>query len=573
MANIREFQTPALSLRPSETGVEATAGAARRVGAFYNQRAGATDELARNTEQLGRETGELGNFKGGLLKDVGNRAGSAIATAGEEYVKYEDNKQISHGAAVASDMFVNLEKQWNDTLKGSDPNDPSVAAQFKEQTLQPALDKFSENFTTENSQKFAEGIVNKYRSHFDAKTAADMSTMAGIAAKQNATQTINSLSSAVYMDPTSLDTSIDVLKHSAGHIVDSSPTIDPETGARIKSELNQKGVESLVKSAVSGMIQKNPNIDLDAIQKKYPEYINGGELKMFQAAAQRQAKTDAAATRADTLVQKQQADLKVHADATKTLTDNVAIDPTSGRPMIKPGFFKQALEIARANPNAPSAAATARTMLDWGESQQNKETKVATDPLVKAALTDRMFDADHPTTTLDLMKAQTAGKLNDHDFNALKGMVDELEHTPLKGEIWKNTVTALKDRMIRTDLPEGRDAIGAANYAAFMGDFIPKYLAKSRTGTLEPNALNLRDPNSMISKAMQPYQLSMQDRLKATTAALVPSKNLTAGDSKVTGMETKDLPPITRDAPRTVGNTYMTPQGPLKWTGTGWVRP
>ena len=41
------------------------------------------------------------------------------------------------------------------------------------------------------------------------------------------------------------------------------------------------------------MIQKNPNIDLDSIQQKYGDYINGAEMKMFQKAAQTQAKVDA----------------------------------------------------------------------------------------------------------------------------------------------------------------------------------------------------------------------------------------------------------------------------------------
>lgn len=511
MPNIRIFDTPSLGLNPSSLGTDATAGAARRVGSFYNQEAGATQEL-------GQDTARLGSDVGNMYRSLGKDASSSLEVAGNEYVKYEDHKEISHGAAVSTDLFVNLEKQWNDTLKTADPNDPSVAAKFNETVLQPALDKFQngdgtgQTFTTENSQKYAEGIVDKYRQHFATKTAADMSTMAGIAAKENATKTINGLSSAVYLDPSSLDTSIDVLKHSAGSIVDSSPTIDAETGAKVKAELNQKGIESLVKSAVSGMIEKNPGIDLDAIQKKYGDYINGGELKMFQAAAQRQAKTDAAASRADALVQKQQADLKVHADAAKTLTDNVDIDPTSGRPIVKPDFFKQALDIARKNPNAPSAAATARTMLDWGETQQNKAAKVS-DPTARSDLTDRMFDPNNPTTQLDLMKAQTAGKLSDHDFNTMNRMVTELQQTPLKGDIWKSTTTAVKARLI--DPLAINDTVGKSNYAAFMGDFIPQYIAKSRAGTLPPNALDTRDPKSMISQSMAPYKSSMQDRLRA----------------------------------------------------------
>ena len=37
MPNIREFDTPSLSLRPTETGIDATLNSAKRVGMFYNQ--------------------------------------------------------------------------------------------------------------------------------------------------------------------------------------------------------------------------------------------------------------------------------------------------------------------------------------------------------------------------------------------------------------------------------------------------------------------------------------------------------------------------------------------------------
>lgn len=514
MANIRTFDTPALSLRPSETGVESAAGAARRVGAFYNQEASATEQL--------------GSLEGSLLSQTGNRFGSAVQAAGDQYVAYEDHKEISQGAAVASDMFVNLEKQWNDTVKNSDPNDPSVAAKFKETVLQPSLDQFSENFTTENSQKYAEGIVDRYRQHFAVKTAADMSTMAGIAAKENAAKTINGLSSAVYMDPTSLDTAIDTLQHSAGHIVDSSPTIDAETGARVKAELNQKGVESLVKSAVSGMIEKNPNVDLDAIQRKYGDYINGGELKMFQKAAQVQAKADLVQSKQLETYQRQQQERAANDAFTKSRTDNITADD-NGNLTVNPKIIKDALDITRKYPQAGTGPLD--TTIRFVESQHDKAEKPQDDPLVKSDLMTRMFSADKPTTTLDLMKARAEGKISDHTFQAYHGLVQELEQSPLKGPVWEDTIGAVKSELILSGvgLP-GKDVPGEANYAKWAQTFIPQYLEKSRAGTLPPNALDVKDPNSMISQSMAPFKRTVQQRaqdylsvLKGGDAGSAPS--------------------------------------------------
>jgi len=511
MANIRAFDTPALGLKPTETGVESRAATARRVGGFYNQEASAL-------QQLGRDTESLGSFEGQQIKQAGAKVGSGIEAAGDAYVAYEDHKEISHGAAVASDMFVNLEKQWNDTVKNADPNDPSVAAKFKETVLQPSLDKFAENFTTENSQKFADGIVNRYRQHFDTKTAADTSTMAGIAAKQNATQTINSLSSAVYLDPSSLDTAIDTLTHSAGHIVDSSPTIDAETGARVKSELNQKGIESLVKSAVSGMIEKNPNVDLDAIQKKYGQYINGGELKMFQRAAQTQAKANKLADKQLETYQRQQQDYAAKSATAKVVSDNFSADE-NGNITIKPGAIKQALDIARKYPEA--GAAPADTMLKFIQSQQNQERKVVDNPAVVTDLSNRLFDPNNPLTEMDLMRASTKGDISDHTYTKLKGMIGDLETSPLKGPVYQDTMKAAHSTLVLTGVGiPGKDDVGEQNYAKFVQSFIPQYIAKSRAGTLEPNALDVKDPNSMISKAMQPFRRGLTERINDYMSSL-----------------------------------------------------
>ncbi|MHC5867447.1 hypothetical protein ACYTX8_09235, partial [Streptococcus pyogenes] len=74
--------------------------------------------------------------------------------------------------------------------------------------------------------------------------------------------------------------------------VNSSPTLDAGTAAAVHGEVSQRAKESIVKAAVIGMITKNPNVDLDAVQKKYGEYIKGDEMKMFQKAAQSQAKAN-----------------------------------------------------------------------------------------------------------------------------------------------------------------------------------------------------------------------------------------------------------------------------------------
>lgn len=542
---IQTYDAGNLALRPTETGVEARAGTARRVGAFYNQQAGAEEMLARETDRLasltdtvGRETSNLGSEKGAAISAAGRAIGSGISEAGDAAVKYLDHQQISQGSASWAKMLQDVTDDWNNRLKNANPNDPHVATDFMD-SLNDRLSKFQENgFYTENAQKWAEGHVEALRQHMVEKTSADMSSLAGEAVKVNHQQTVNSLSATVHGDPTSLDFALAGLKSSAEGVISSSPNLRGTDVAKVRGELQQSGAEAIVKSAAVGYIEKTGQMPPWATDPKYSKYINGAELQMFEKQAKTQAKANAYYEKQIEVSNRQLADLQVHQGATKLITDNVKTDPQTGRPIISPQYFKDALELARKNPDAPSAAATVRTMLDWGEHQQNlKAETVVSDPTVRQGLTDRLFDPNNPTTRIDLMKAQVAGKISNSDFTSMERLVTELETSPLKGPIWQDTVGAVKGELILSDvgLP-GKDIAGESNYAKWAQTFIPDYLAKSRAGTLPPNALDVKDPTSMISQSMAPFKRSVQQRAAdylATLGGVAPTPGRTVGEVPV----------------------------------------
>jgi hypothetical protein len=489
MANIREDNAPAgLGLNPTETGVDARLQVARRGGAFYNQAAEA-------------------------MAGTGNRIASTVSDVGKVADDYMTHRDISQGAKDGTAIVANANTLWNEQAKKADPNNPATAQKFLTETLEPALDKFKEGFTTERGQQWAEQFTDQYRKHMFEKTASDMSTLAGIAVQQNVHQTVNQLSSAAASDPSSLDFALKTIDHSIGGMTSSSPNLDATTSAQVNAQLTQQAKEAVVKAAVSGMITKNPNVDLDAIQKKYPEYIKGDEMRMFQKAAQTQAKIDTLQNKQLETYTRQTNERAAEHAANQVVVKNVAIDPQTSRPVIKPDFFSDALEIAKM-PDAP--AGMARALADWGEHQQNEKAQsVIDDPQIKKDLTDRLFDSDKPTTRIDLMKAQVAGKLSNQSFEAMTRLVTELETSPLKGPVWDSTATAVKDALI-VNVPglPGKDSVGTANYATFMQTFIPQYLAKERAGTLAPNALDVKDPNSMISQAMAPFKRTQGQRMQ-----------------------------------------------------------
>lgn len=504
MPKIELYDTPALALRPTETGVEARAGAGRRLGSFYNQEAGAVEGLA--------------SSEGQALRNAGRALGGGIESAGQAYVNYLDHKEVSAFSAQSTDFMKRKTDEWNAIISDPklDPNNPKPAQDFLK-GLQDDMSNLagSDYLTTEKSRDFAEKFVERFRQHMTEKTTADLSTLAGVALKVNVQKTVNSLSSMVASDPSSRDFALDSVRHAIETKVSTAPTLDAATAKSVRAEVGLKAEMDILKSAALSEIEKTGKMPTWINDKKYEGLVNGSELQMFQKAAERQAKSDAAAARADAIQKRQQADQSMHAGSNKIITDNVSIDEQSGRPVVNPKFFKQTLDLARTNPDAPSAASTVRTMLDWAESQQNKERKAVDDPGTVKTLSDRLFDPNKPTTELDLMRAQTAGKLSDHSFQQLSRTVKELAETPLKGPIYQDTMKAVHDALV-VNVPgiPGKDTVGTGKYAQFVQAFVPQYLAKFRAGTLEPNALDVSDPNSMISKSMEPFKRTPQQRMQ-----------------------------------------------------------
>jgi hypothetical protein len=397
------------------------------------------------------------------------------------------------------------------------------------------------------------------------KTTADMSMLAGEAVKINHRQTVNSLSATVHDDPSSIDFALAGLKSSAEGLISSSPNLRGTDVAKVRGELQQTGAEAIVKSAAIGYIEKTGKMPDWVKDPKYSGFVNGAELKMLEKAAQTQQKVDLLQQKQLEKYQREQQERAATAEHSKNFTDNVKFDD-NGKPIINPNFFKSALDIERKYPGAGTTET--RAMLNWGEAQQNKELKPVTDPAVQSDLYTRMVSTDKPTTRAEILSNAAQGKLDAHATKTLLDLNEELNQSPLKGPIWKDTMDAVKGRMIKPADPlyGDKDAIGMGNYAKFAQTFIPQYLAKQRAGTLEPNALDVNDPNSLISKNIAAINngRSMQSDLRKAATSTAPASAAPRNDV---------MPAVPPPDQRPSGSIYETPRGKMKWTGTGWVQP
>jgi len=531
MPNIPQYEQPRLGLEPTEIGIQATTQAAYRGRALYDQAASA-------------------------LAEAGQKIGSGIKAAGDAAVNYVDHQQINAGADHGASLFANLTDSWNQTAANADVHDPSVAKKWREEQLQPALDQFQQGFTTEKSQEWASKFANNMRQHMFEKTEATMSNLAADAVSVTVKNLGNKFSNTAMSDPTAVPAMLDAVDHSIDGIIGANPNLKGEAAGRVRLQVGEQIKEQIVKAGAFGAItnSKTPEAAAADFAQRYPQYINGMEERQLAHAATTQAKSNLASDKAATLYQKQIDTLNVDAARNKIWSDNVSTDP-NGAVTIKPDFFKQIMKIPAQYPNAPNSTDTARTLLDWGQQQQRQEQKVVTNPQTASGLDDRMFAPDNPTSHMDILKAEAAGKLSRQDGQIRMEIAKERDEHPIRDPLFKDAIAAAKDQ-IEISMP-GAGKIGGEKFVGFMQKFMGDYLKQSRDGTLPPNALNLDDPESLISQTIKGYRSPLSSSVLS---------NGGVGAKPAAPVETS-LPPV-KD--RIKDKVYQLPRGQMKWTGTGW---
>ena len=398
MPNIRTFDTPALDLRPSEIGVEATAAAARRGGAFYNQAAQA-------------------------MENLGQHVASTVKDAGDLAINYIEHREISNGAAKLAQIEDGYTGAWQ--TFAADPNrdwnDPTVVQQFRA-GMEPGLQQFKDSFITERGRDWAEGRVDRFREHMFSKTAADASTMSAAAIVQNKEETVNSATSRVYKDPSALDDALAGLHDSINATVDSSPTLDVGTRARTKEGLFKQD-EKLVKAAIAGIIKNGGDWHTIADNPKYSKYINATEIAQFERAEKYYNNIDKAEERAARVQRdynnRQDFNTKINELEASTMPAEVG-----GRAVLPKDYWQRLRDLS-AHPGAALEPGLLRSMQQKGEALTERMNKpeplgrISHDTTMDLLKRMRATDESRLTDNGPIYDAFQAGRLDNNDFNFL----------------------------------------------------------------------------------------------------------------------------------------------------------
>lgn len=489
MPNIVQYEAPqGLALHPTETGITAVAAAARRVQGEYNEVAAAK-----------KETGQM---VAGAIKDAGDAA-----------VKYVEHQEVSHGALGLAALTSLRTKQWQNTIKNADPNDPTIVPQFME-GLEDDINQWKGSFHTENGQKWAESRAEALRTHMYHTTSADQAAMASAAVVKNMGESLNLLINTTRDSPDGLknamstwDASFDAVRGSAN--------ITPEQHARLE-QVKEHGFNKIGMSALLGSVEKNPGA-FDTPEKARAQVERMGLTKYVSDTNSlvSQAKTVTRNARVDETYRRHLDDLA------KTEADHAAQGEwlqaiTSDDPQLKGQV--SAKSIARDGRLKPS---TVENLIRFQEHEAGQKEVTKDNPDVAASLRSGILDPDNPTTASQVITESIRGNLSKQTRDDILHLVDRVKNEKLHDPMFTAALHSAEATLVQGDMPGFggallKDSKGKANYSDFLGVFTPQYLA------LPPDqraaAINFKDPGSLINKTMEPFKRSFSERLAERTA-------------------------------------------------------
>lgn len=537
MPQIKEYISDTQGLRPTNLGVDATAAAARRVGGAYNE-------------------------AGAAIESVGRSVSGAINTAGDVAVTYFTNRDVSQGAAEFAKKNEKLTNAWNAIVsdKNTDPNDPTIAQRFREEVLEPEIEKFKQGFWTEGGQKWAESHTQSLRTHMYQKTAADMSTLAAASVRKNVSEISNRLSNTAMRDPSSVDYLLGTMDSSVSGIVGSSPNLKGADASKARIELSEKMKAELVKAGAIGAIQQSadPEKTADAWAAKYPQYISGADIRTLAANARQQiraARTDRAyseqlrkAEQQDVSDQREVTYLqKLYSDkpedksqvSTRAIVNDPNLTRQSKERMI--GIVERELK-----PETASRVSNGNYIEILGKIRSGEISDV--DPIYKARQENRLSKSDFTQALKDFTEykspqGEALGKDRSEFFKRYAPTIDQTMGDVTSMQFGRHSAL-------------GMQKMYEAEKAARRMEEDLRKAGKDPHGVYDPSSPDFFGKPANIMK----YRATMQD-------AVNYQKEISKAD---TAAAPTALPAVDK---REVGKTYPTARGPMKWTGTGWVAP
>jgi hypothetical protein len=505
MPNIQQFEAKG-TITPNEAGVQAYEMMGRRVGSAY--------------------------------RELGQDVSSTMKEMGDTYINHQTQEDIVHGGAAIATLFGNIQSQWN--AFASDPANVSDHAKVDafRQTISQQAEDFSSHFRTQEGRVWASQRMNELQQHFYEKTAADASTMAGIAAVQAAQSQVNQSAASAHDDFTSLDLQLGLLHNTTAA---TAATIgDPEKGVRYSAEINERGSASIVLGAFQGLTSRNPEAALAQIDSdpRAKQYLTEQQRAELTERAHAQIRANAYDQRAQTEAQKKAQEDAAEAQEKRLYAAGIGLGQNGT--WAPPKGFNSALNQLAMQPGAKlSALREFGNMANTFVEDQASGRLVTSDPKTfEGLLGSTALPAGAPgaLTRADIYQAAARRQLSQHDASLLTSALEDAEKDPTQQHLNKSLgefFTSVKPTIGKTDIMGSfTDGYAAQRFYQFQTDVTQAVTAAKMAGKsnaeIEGTLLNPRDP-AFLGLRMGQYSLTTQQgqalamqRLHSGTTLIAP---------------------------------------------------
>lgn len=396
---------------------------------------------------------------GRSISSAFHQIGGIVGDLVDVHEQHQEQQDISSLTNDYAQTFAGLTQSWNQTAAKSDPNDTATAEKWRDNILDPTLEKLGADTSSTGGQKKAAELRNELRMHFVQKTIGDQSTMGGVAVQSNLEGAGNALSQAAYADPSSFGASIKILNG----LIDAqigSHTLDAATGARIRENISGRLSKEIAVSAFRGMAERNAPAALEALDSgQFDRYFNGSEAKTLRSYAIEQTKLN------NTLIEKQNKD-DASTELSKIQGQTIAPDGSLTVPKTFYGDIAAWQGKWAGKPGTADMVTTqSRTLIDYGRAltrELSEGTPTVTDPHTYEDFRSRIaLGSDDPNGVTDeqVIRARADGKLSDKDFTFFKGAVSTLAKDPALRVAQRDFNTFLKG--IKSSITKSNILMGA----------------------------------------------------------------------------------------------------------------
>lgn len=438
--------------------------------------------------------------------------GQTIANVGTIIDKHQGMADTSALSKDAAEGFDALTRDWNDTVSKADPNDTSVAEKWRQEVLEPYLDKFGQDVGSTAGVDFRERAINTLRNHFIEKTLGDQSALSGSAVKTNLEQSVNSYSQAAYNDPSSAETAITLYQGSVETQIQSH-TLTGEQAAQVRAS-TVVGVKQIALGAVRGMADKNPQAAIQALDSgRFDKYLNGEEKSQAKgyATAQQKAKdADARRVQEDARRDAEEASDKRRNDIMRSYAT-----PDGGLKIPK-----NAISAILADPTMTPADKDALIGITKRLGEPDA-VEMKNDPATYLSLFNRIHLPDG-----NPQKIKDADQLNQFLGKGLNYTgLEQLRHELVPGgketlanELKTRWLTTARNQIVGTNPLLGiRDPKGDELFGNFLVQFLPAYEAAVAGGA---NPADLLKPNGQFDQMLAHYKRTPAQQMQDIAGAM-----------------------------------------------------